>query len=70
MKETKDYIALANGNLKKAEILMHIDLNREINLPLGKPATLGELAKGQGKSARKARALLRKGHSPEAQINQ
>ena len=64
MKTTQDYLALSNGDLKKAEILMHEDLNREINLPQGKPATLGRLAKGQGKAARKARALIAKGHSP------
>ena len=69
MKTEQDYLALANGDHAKAGIDMCVDLNREINLPAGKPATLGNIAEGQGKAARKARKLIKQGHSPDAMLD-
>ena len=69
MKTEQDYLAIENGERAKAEIAMWGDLNREINLPFGKPSTLGEIAEGRGRAARKARKLIAKGHNPNATLD-
>ena len=69
MKTEQDYLAIENGDRAKAEIAMWVDLNREINLIFGKPFTLGEIAEGRGRVARKARKLIAKGHNPNATLD-
>jgi|TARA_B100000073_G_scaffold111725_1_gene90125 hypothetical protein len=74
MKTEQDYLAIENGDRAKAEIAMWTDLNREINLIFGtavrmKPLTLGEIAEGRGRVARKARKLIAKGHNPNATLD-
>ena len=69
MKTYREYLATNDGDAGKAEIEMWVELNREINLPSGKPATLENIAAGQGRAARKARKHIKDGYDPQCQLD-
>ena len=69
MKTIQDHLDANEGDIIQAEIAMWVDLNREVNLPAGPPRTLANIAEGQGKAARRARAHIAAGKDPNAQLD-